>query len=92
VKIVYSSRFECEALVVYEFIAKDKRKVAKKFLDKIKLHIETLVDNPYKGRSSPDGNRELVYKGYTIPYMIDDDVVIILGIFNQNAWKSKEDK
>lgn len=91
VKIVYSPRFEREALVVYELIAKDKRKVAKKFLDKIKLHIETLVDNPHKGRLNTDGNRELIYKGYTIPYFLDGETIIILGIFNQNEWESKED-
>ena len=89
-KIIYSPRFEREAMAVYEFIAKDKRKVAKEFLAKIKAHIETLTDNPRKGRLNDEGNRELIHKGYTVPYLIDGDNIVILGIFNQNEWSNKE--
>lgn len=88
-KIVYDSQFNREAMAAYEFIAKDKRKAAKEFLAKVKAHIETLTDNPRKGRLNDDGNRELIHKGYTIPYLIDGDNIVILGIFNQNKW-SKE--
>ncbi len=90
-KIIYSPRFEREAVIAYEFIAKDKRKAAKEFLGKAKAHIETLTDNPCKGRLNDDGNRELIHKGYTIPYLIDEENIVILGIFNQNKWSNKED-
>jgi plasmid stabilization system protein ParE len=90
VKIIYSPQFEREAMVAYEFIAKDKRKAAKEFLAKIKAHIETLTDNPRKGRLNDEGNRELMHKGYTVPYLIDGDNIVILGIFNQNEWSNKE--
>jgi toxin ParE1/3/4 len=89
VKIVYDPQFNREAMVAYKFIAKDKRKAAKEFLAKVKAHIETLTDNPRKGRLNDDGNRELIHKGYAIPYLIDGDNIVILGIFNQNKW-SKE--
>jgi plasmid stabilization system protein ParE len=91
VKIVYSPRFEREALMVYEFIAKDKRKAAKEFLGKVRAHIETLPDNPHKGRLNNDGNRELIHKGYSIPYLIDGENIVVLGIFNQNEWGSKKE-
>lgn len=77
-------------MVIYNFIAKDKRKTAKEFLGKVKTHIETLTDHPHKGRLSDDGNRELIHKGYTIPYLVDGDNIVILGIFNQNEWKPKK--
>lgn len=90
VKIIYSPRFEREALIAYEFIAKDKLKAAKEFLAKVKVHIETLTDQPRKGRLNDDGNRELMHKGYAIPYLIDEENIVILGIFNQNEWSNKE--
>jgi plasmid stabilization system protein ParE len=90
VKIIYSPRFEREALIAYEFIAKDKRKAAKEFLGKVKTHIETLTDQPHKGRLNDNGNHELIHKGYTIPYLIDGDNIVILGIFNKNEWNAKE--
>lgn len=90
VKIIYSPRFEREALQVYRHIAKDKPKVGKDFLGKVKAHIQTLTDNPRKGRPTDDGERELIYKGYTIPYIIDGDSIVVMGIFNQNQWR-KED-
>lgn len=73
------------------FIAQDKHKAAKEFLGKVKAHIETLRDQPRKGRLNDDGNRELIHKGYTILYLIDEESIVILGIFNQNEWKPKED-
>jgi len=89
VKIVYDPQFNREVMAAYEFIVKDKRKAAKEFLAKVKAHIETLTDNPSKGRLNDDGNRELIHKGYTIPYLIDGDNIVILGIFNQNKWSKK---
>ncbi|MFA6143883.1 MAG: type II toxin-antitoxin system RelE/ParE family toxin [Sulfurimonas sp.] len=52
--------------------------------------METLTDHPHKGRLSDDGNRELIHKGYTIPYLVDGENIVILGIFNQNEWKPKK--
>ena len=88
-KIVYDPQFNREVMAAYEFIAKDKRKAAKEFLAKVKAHIETLTDNPRKGRLNDEGNRELIHKGYTIPYLIDGDNIVILGIFNQNKWNKE---
>lgn len=90
-KIIYSPRFEREALQVYKHIAKDKSKAAKEFLAKIKNQIQTLTGHPRKGRPTEDGERELIYKGYTIPYLIDGENIVILGIFNQNEWMIEED-
>ncbi len=52
--------------------------------------IDSLIENPRKGRNAKNESRELVYKGYTIPYVIDDENIIILGIFNQNEWKQRK--
>ena len=62
------------------------------FYDDIILKIEKLYTNPYLYRkrvSINDENiRELIHKGYTVPYFIDElnSKIIVLGIFNRNIW------
>lgn len=42
----------------------------------------------YRKKDNDENLRELIYKGYTIPFEIDREKnrIIILGIFNQNLW------
>jgi len=64
-----------------------------KFFDELIHKIQNIPNNPYASRKKEnaiDENvRELIYKGYTIPYEIDHEKkkIIILGIFNQNLWE-----
>jgi toxin ParE1/3/4 len=88
-RIRRSGRFEDELGEVIDYIAKDKKSSAKAFNRNLQSAIETLIDNPHKGRLNDDGIRELIHKGYTVPYLIDGDNIVILGIFKQNKW-SKE--
>jgi len=88
-RIRRSGRFEYELGEIIDYIAKDKKSAAKAFNRNLQSAIETLNDHPNKGRLSDDGYRELVHKGYTVPYLIDDENIVILGIFNQNEWKYK---
>lgn len=89
-KIIYSLRFEDEFLEVYRFIAFDSPNRADDFMRKVKQAIDSIVDMPYKHRKSNKLNdesvRELVFKGYIIPFKIEKDKILILGIFNQNLW------
>ena len=85
-----SKRFDEELDTVVEFIALDSPARALKFFDEIYSKIENIPNNPYIHRKK-DGDenlRELIYKGYTIPFEIDEEKskIIILGIFNQNLW------
>ena len=72
---------------ILRFISKDSKRKAVKFERKLNIHIDGIVDFPYKYRKSfyySDENiRDCIYKGYTIPYLIDNekDVIIILDIF-----------
>lgn len=89
-KIIRGEQFKEELKAVVSFIAKDKRTTAKKFNRALQIAIDNLIDNPHKGRLNEDSNRELIHKGYTIPYLIDEENIVILGIFNQNEWSNKE--
>ena len=90
--LIKSKRFKEELQTTVLFIALDNSDRALDFFDTIISKIEDIPFNPYSHRkrnSSKDiYTRELIFKGYTVPYYIDiaKDKIIILGIFNQNEW------
>ncbi len=77
-----------ESILLY--IAKDSKNQAKKFKDELKAKINNLNNNPYKFRKSlyyDDENvRDMVFKGYTIPYLVDDEYIVVIDIFK---WVNK---
>lgn len=70
-KLNRSNQFKNELQKILSFIAKDKKTAAKKFNHELQNILDTLIVHPYKGRSTENGNRELIHHGYTIPYLID---------------------
>lgn len=86
-----SNRFKSELKQIVKFIGESSPKNAERFYYTIMERLDRLVDHPRKGRPTDDGERELTYKGYTIPYLIDGENIIVLGIFNQNQWSREED-
>lgn len=72
---------------IWTYISKDSVNRANIFKSKLKNKIKNLSNNPYKFRKSfyyNDNNvRDLIYKGYTVPYLIDTsrNVIVILDIF-----------
>ena len=85
-KIVYDQRFVDNVAAIWEYIARDSQNRADHFKKELKAHIENLIHFPYKFRKSiyfdDEKIRDLVFKGYTVPYKIDEknDRIIILGI------------
>jgi hypothetical protein len=57
------------------------------FRDELRQHLSTLPHFPYKFRQSihyDDSHiRDYIFKGYTIPYLIDtaNDTIVVLDIF-----------
>ena len=92
--LIKSVRFKEELQSISLFIALDNPNRALDFFDTIISKIENIPLNPYshkKRDASRDiHTRELIFKGYTVPYYIDTekDKIIILGIFNQNEWEN----
>ncbi len=87
-----SSRFIEELETILDFIALDSSSRALNFYYELIFKIKEIPTRPnsYRKRiNTYDNNlRELIFKGYTIPFLIDEekDKIIILGIFNQNLW------
>ena len=62
------------------------------FYDELINNVQNILLRPYSYRKKLNLNdenlRELIFKGYTIPFFIDEKnhKIIVLGIFNQNLW------
>ncbi len=88
-----SDRFNSELESIIDYIAEESVGNALTFYDRLLEKIYAIPQNPYAYRKRPLLNdeyvRELIYKGYTIPFEIDnqENKIVILGIFNQNIWE-----
>ncbi|KFL34098.1 MULTISPECIES: type II toxin-antitoxin system RelE/ParE family toxin [unclassified Sulfurospirillum] len=76
----FLKRFESQL----RFIANDSPKNALKFKNDLLTQIHSLVFHPLKCRKSiyfnDESIRDLVYKGYTIVYRINEDKIEIFGL------------
>lgn len=77
---------------IADFISLDSIKQANLFLDNLEKSIENIPFMPYKNRKSlsfdNENIRDLIFKGYVIPYLIDKskNEILILGIYKSNLW------
>ena len=83
-----TAHFNRELRAVFDFIAKDSPNRAQGFVGKLLDAVELLEDNPRLGRAITDDKRELIAKGYVIPYLIDKDTIKLLGIYKVNEWQA----
>jgi len=86
-KLEFSPQFEKSILDILKFIQKSNKQASYNFETKLFEKLETLTIFPYKFRKSIYYNdkqvRDFIFKGYTIPYLIDEknEIIVILDIF-----------
>jgi len=86
VRIVRSKKYTLVLKDLIKFISLDSKSRAVSFKNEIDKQINSLVDMPYKCRKSiyfnDDTKRDLIYKGYTIVYKVDEDkdTITIIGM------------
>jgi len=86
-KIVLSNKFSVSLNNTLDYIAKDSLSKSLHFKKELNKKIDNIKFMPYKYRKSLYYNnqniRDLIFKGYTIPYLIDieNDKIVILDIF-----------
>ena len=83
-----TQRFDKELKAVFDYIAKDSHARAQSFTNRLLDTAQLLSDNPSLGRKISDDKRELIIKGYVIPYLIADSEILILGIYKANEWQA----
>ena len=90
--IKYKPKFERELKIIFDFIAKDSLSRAREFRNELIAKIERTAQTPFICRKSINCNdesiRDLIFKGYVIPYLIDDEVIYVLGIYKANEWQA----
>ncbi len=85
-QIIKRDKYISEIQEIMNFIAKDSIERALKFEEDIEKKLNNLPIMPYKFRQSLYFNnehiRDLIFKGYVIPYLIDkqNNLIAILGI------------
>ncbi|WP_172402296.1 type II toxin-antitoxin system RelE/ParE family toxin [Helicobacter sp. 13S00401-1] len=87
-RVIFHQRFNKELETILIYIYGYSPQNSKNLNLEIKTKIKTLTTAPYIGRiASYDNNiRELIHKGYVIPYNVDKETVVILGIYGANKW------
>jgi plasmid stabilization system protein ParE len=69
---------------IENFIARDSVLHAIAFVDRVVESAETLLKTPHIGRIVPEFNRpdlrELIFRGYRIVYLIQDNEILILRV------------
>lgn len=89
--ITYTDDFNTELNEIIEFIANDSVERALEFRDELLDKTDKIYPMPYRFRKNQKFNvesiRDLIFKGYTVPFEIYDDRIEILGIFKENLHK-----
>ena len=89
-KIVIEIGFTEPLFKILSTIAKDKKLASIKFNKDLKEKIKLLLESPFMCRPSiyfkNNSYRDLVFKGYTIIYKVEDDEIKVLDIFK---WQDK---
>ena len=92
-KIEFHSEFTAALIEQIRTIAEDKPRAAREFRENLIAQCKSLVDMPYRCRKSiyyDDENvRDLVFRGYIIVYMIQEDSIVIVSLINQQNFKPK---
>jgi len=87
VQVVHKKEFSNALDNILDYIALDSLNRALAFNRELQKNINTLPDMPYKYRKSHyhnhDDVRDMIFKGYTIPYKVDkqNNVILVLDIF-----------
>lgn len=85
-QIVKSTKFNFQFKKILHFIALGNKSNAKNFKNELIKKVNDLVNMPFKFRKSiyfeDESIRDLIFKGYTIVYKVDElqKIITIIGI------------
>ncbi len=88
--VVLKERFKREFKDIFDYISNDSENRAYEFMNGLLEKFDLIEDSPYAFRKSTqfdnENIRDFIFKGYTIPYLIEDDIILVLGIYKSNLW------
>ncbi|QKG30320.1 type II toxin-antitoxin system RelE/ParE family toxin [Campylobacter sp. RM16187] len=90
-EIILTEQFKSELKIILDFYAEKSEQTAINFLEDLFKKIDNTTFMPYRFRKNQILNREdireLIFKGYVIPFHISTDSIKILSIFKHNLPK-----
>lgn len=92
-QIIKDELFKENLQTVLKYIAKDSKAKAIKFNKQLSVQVNKLNNMPFKFRQSSyyesENVRDLIFKGYTIPYLLDmeKELIVVLDIFKYSYRK-----
>jgi len=93
-RIVWDTFFTVQLRAILKRIASDKVGAARNFERQLNQTIRNLANFPYRCRASryfeDESYRDLIYKGYTIIYKIDQNRIVVLDIFKWQERKTED--
>lgn len=91
-QVKFKDRFFDELSEISDFIRFDSEERASKFIDELMAKCISLKNLPNAHRPSQRvkraNARDLIFKGYVIPYLVGNDEILILGIYKANKWEA----
>ncbi len=86
-KIEWSIRSRTDLRELKNYISQDSPHYARRFIARIIDNVEKLVDFPDIGRKVPEAEdrddvRELIFQGYRIIYLYQDDFIYIVTVMH----------
>lgn len=91
-KIIYTPNFNQETDNIINFIALDSITRALEFYNDLMIELQKTKYMPYRFRKNLILNdndvRDLIFKGYVIPFKIENDCIKILSIYKYNLPKN----
>jgi plasmid stabilization system protein ParE len=92
-KIEFDPEFMVALIKQLDKIAEDKPSAARDFKQALLTQCKLLIDMPYRCRKSiyydDDSVRDLIFKGYVIVYVIQEERIVITALINQQNFKPK---
>jgi addiction module RelE/StbE family toxin len=83
-KIKWTQKSSLHLQAIHEYIAKDSKTYATRFIKSLIKATEKLENMPLCGRVVPElegyGFREVIYRNYRIVYRLTDDAIEILAV------------
>ena len=92
-QIIKDELFKENLKTVLKYIAQDSKAKASKFNRQLFKQVSNLDNMPFKFRQSiyytNENIRDLIFKGYTIPYLVDEEkeLIVVLDIFKYSYRK-----
>ncbi len=93
-KLRWSRRSQKDLLEIGRYIAKDNRRAASKWLERLRKRARQAAEHPLSGRMVPEHSRpdlrEVLLRNYRIVYRVEADRIVVVTVFEGHRLFSED--